>query len=292
MTEYSLVIAGLSTELFNRLRLVSEEKFAPGGKVFLSPNPWQGAYSPKYIDKLLDSLFEDYSARRTENPIPTLLLYVDYRENSTRQLVEKFFPFGLPLRIDVPDLTNSPNKKTKNELLNGFEKAVVEGSRKLREVSRVIAHHTDKANLNPLLLPLRNFHGRELEALLRTVFENAPYDADVGKLIDRCLKDFNSKHPWVTPDTEAQRAMSDGTLYFKSPGKNRHGFLRNSDAGSHSRECLLNARSRLGARYSFNLHYDCTPVKGKLKPSYDNCHGHASPPKERHVNIAPNDYII
>lgn len=292
MSAYSLVITGLSTELFDRVRKISSERLAPNGNVYISPNTWHGAYDPKHVQKALNGLYNDYSARKNEVGIPTLLLYVDFGEDSTSKLLESFFPFALPMRLSAPNLDAAPNTRTRNELLNKFETEVLNGARKLRETSNKIAHYTDKANLNPLLLPLRNFAGGELHGLLRDIYDRASYEEDTKALVDKLLNNFSSKHPWVTPPDSGQRAMSDGVLYFKSPGKNRHGFLRNSDAKNHERECLLNARSRLGAKYSFDLHYDCTPVKGKLKPKYDNCHGHESSPKPTHVNIAPNDYII
>lgn len=292
MSEYSLVIAGLSVEFFDRIRSVSDDLIAPRGKVFMSPNSWQGAYNPKHIDKLLNTLFDSHASRLNEDPIPTLLLYVDYGDASTAILLDNFFPFALPHRLEVPDLQGAPNKRTKNELLNKFEASLILSAQKLRAASNIVSHHTDKQNLNPLLLPLRNFNGKELNALLRGIYDRAPYETDVEDLISKLTKKFISKCPWVNPPDANQRAMSDGVLYFKSPGNNRHGFLRNSDAHNHDRECLLNARSRLGGRYPYNLHYDCEPVKGKLKTAYDNCHGHPSAPKERHVNIAPNDFII
>lgn len=292
MPEYSIVIAGLPTLLFDRLRKEPEIKIAPGGKLFLSPNPWTQCYSPKHVDNLISQLFEYYLTRPEKDPMVTLLLYADYADESTGKLLNRFFPFAIPRRLPLPDLSAAKSTQEHNRLLNGFAADVIDASRRLRTTSNKISHKTHVHNLNPLLLPVRNFQGSELSKLLWKIYTEASYSDDPEKLLDDEIEKFLAKHPWATPPDGQKRALSDGVLYFKSPGNDRHGFMRNSVAKIHPIDCLLNARSRLGGKYDYCFHYDCTPVKGKLKASYDNCHGHQSPPKERHVNIAPNDFII
>lgn len=292
MAEYSLIIAGLSTVLFDRLRKEADSKIAPGGKLFLSPNSWSGGYDPKHAGRLLEQVHAFYLSRPEGHPIKTLLLYADYGNESTQDFLENFFPFALPFRMELPELRSANNKSEINKLLNEFAASVVAASRHLRAISGQVSRRTHVHNLNPLLLPVRNFAGSELSVLLRRVFDNAAYVQDPEEFLGVEIEKFLLKHPWKTPPDAQKRALSDGVLFFKSPGNDRHGYLRNGVAKKHPVDCLLNARSRLGGSYDYCLHYDCTPVKGKLKAVYENCHGHDSPPKKKHVNIAPNDFII
>ena len=292
MVEYSIVVAGLPTLFFDRLRKEAETKIAPSGKLFLSPNPWVHGYSPKHVDNLISQLFEYYVTRPEKDAMVTLLLYADYADESTERLLARFFPFALPRRLPLPDLSAARSKQEHNRLLNEFTAGVVDASRRLRAASSRVSHKTHVHNLNPLLLPVRNFQSNELSKLLWKIYSEVSYSDDPEKLINEEIARFLAKHPWATPPDGQKRALSDGVLYFKSPGNDRHGFMRNGVAKTHPVDCLLNARSRLGGRYDYCFHYDCTPVKGKLKAAYPNCHGHERPPKERHVNIAPNDFII
>jgi len=292
MTEYSLVIAGLPVPFFDRLRKEAENRIAPGGKLFVTPTAWSNGYDPKHADHLLKQVYEHCLGKPEKDPVVTLLLYVDYGDKSTASLLEKFFPFALPRRLVLPDLEAARNKPERNKLLNDFAIEIIQASRSVRATSNVISHRTNVRNLNPLLLPVRNFGSDNLTQLLRKIYGEAAHSEDPDKLVGEEIDRFLSKHPWATPPDAKKHALSDGVLYFKSPGNDRHGYLRNSVAKSHPIDCLLNARSRLGGAYDYCLHYDCTPVKGKLKSAYENCHGHDSPPKKTHVNIAPNDFII
>jgi hypothetical protein len=47
----------------------------------------------------------------------------------------------------------------------------------------------------------------------------------------------------------------------------------------------------LGGHYDYDFHFDCAPV-GTLDATYPNCHSARVAPKQEHVNIAPNDFII
>lgn len=292
MTDYSLVIAGLPVSFFDRLRKEAEQKIAPGGRLFITPNKWEGSYDPNHAEKIINQLFDYYIARQENKKIVTLLLYADYNDKSTDQLLERFFPFALPHRLTVPDVKSAKNAIEKNKILNDFTSNVIKASKRLRDVSSRVTHKTNVHNLNPLLLPVRNFQGDDLRHMLKNLYEKVTYCADPDELLSDAIANFIAKHPWKTPPDEQKRALCDGVHFFKSPGNDRHGYLRNSSAKQHSVECLLNARSRLGGAYDHCFHYDCTPVKGKLRPLYHNCHGDGSPPKKTHVNIAPNDYVI
>ncbi|TDH36256.1 hypothetical protein E2A64_13310 [Pseudohoeflea suaedae] len=292
MTTHMLVIGGVPTIAFDRLRKVSSNRLAPGGKLILSPNPWKGAYHPQHAHKLITEANAFCASRPEKDPIVTLLIYVDFADRSTTEFLNSFFPFSLPYRITLPNFYKASNGNEANRLLGEFEEKVLTASAKLREVSALISHETGLPNLNPLLLPRRNFRSQALDRMLRRIFDEVMESDNPKALVEAEVSSFHARHPWLTPPGDQKRCLSDGQLFFKSPGKHRHGFFRNSAAAAHNLDCLLNARSRLGGSYDYCFHFDCEPVRGKLRASYENCHGGNGIPKEKHVNIAPNDYVV
>ena len=142
-------------------------------------------------------------------------------------------------------------------------------------------------------LPVRNFRSDHLKTMLNNLFWSLSRDASPDDLIKAETDRFIKAHPRTYPsDTDRRHCLSDKILYFKSPGRDRHGFFRHAANKGHGADCLLNARSRLGGTFNYQFHYDCEPVKGRLASSYPNCHDSlCSLPRASHVNISPNDYV-
>ena len=99
MPTYSLVVAGLPPVAFDRLRKESENRIAPGGKLVLTPNRASGSYAKSHADDLISRAHEVAAKLDEAERFATLLIYVDYGDHSTELLLEKFFPFSLPLGI-------------------------------------------------------------------------------------------------------------------------------------------------------------------------------------------------
>lgn len=293
---YALVLGGLPTLAFDRIKKESELLIVPDGKLITRPNLASGKYQKNHAQDLVKEASKYLAKCDEATPTSVIVLYVDYKEETTEEFLSQFFPFGLPLAIDLPDFGSARNKNALNALLNVFVRRIIESVRDLKKKARLVAEETNVANLTPLLLPLENFRASGLQTMLWEIFRSAGASDNPAALIKKATTSFLAKHPRVVPPSEGrgsqQHCFSDGTLFFKSPGKNRHGFLRNRDAPMHAPPCLLNARSRVGGSYGYTFHFDCVPCKGALKPEYPNCHGAMTPPKETHVNVAPNDYII
>lgn len=289
---YSLVIAGLATPVFDRLRKESDKRIAPGGKLFVRPNIGFNCYSKQHSCDLIRSLYEHVAALNEDEHTRTLLLYVDFEDTTTALLLEEFFPFSIPMPLSRFVVEDGLSRRVVNERLNIAVDEILTASIRVRELSRIVSGFTNVTNLNPLLLPCRNFRSSSLETLLRSLYLQLANAADPKTMVEGAINKFLSKTSRVQAPGDTRHCFSDGQLYFRSPGKNRHGFLRKNSYEAHKPSCLLNARSRIGGAYSFTLHYDCIPVRGGLKSEYENCHGCPSPPKEKHVNIAPNDFII
>lgn len=226
-------------------------------------------------------------------PVSLLLGYVDFADQSTQRFVREFFPFCVTMAIDPFDARRIKSTKQKNRALAEYVERVVKLSRHLQDVASAVRAHTSGNNLTPLLLPVRNFRSGALRKYFERLFfglsaARDPYD-ELAQIVAAIL----AAHPWVHPPGGTQRCLCDGRLYFKSPGKARHGYFHHQRNAVHRQSCLLSAKSRLGAAYSHNFHFDCTPVRGALSPEYPNCHdANTRPPARTHVNIAPTDYIF
>lgn len=288
---YSLVIAGLEPAHFDRVKMISGKRLAPKGNLVITPLSKGAGYSEKYVQSLLATVCDYAKTRREDEPLSTMLLYVNRDDASTRGLLESFFPFALPLRLQIPPL-RSESKRRLNESLNEAAQTVIQASDELRKRVRLISEHTHIHNLTPLLLPLRNFKSKVLVSSLRQLYSQLASSEDPNALIKSTRDVLAKEHPRTQAPGEQRHCFSDGVLYFRSPGRHRHGFFRNVGADIHRPECLLSARSRLGGSYAHNFHYDCIPHK-TLAKAYDDCHGESrAVTATTHVNIAPNDFII
>ena len=288
---YVIVVAGMSVPIFDEIRKKSENLFAPNGHLVMSPVAWNG-YSEEYIKRVINNVYEIARKRNEADQFQTLLIYVDYGDESTDAIKEAFFPFALSFPFGCAP---SGDELAKADLIRAMKKYVEDlllESRRIRAVSRIVTSYTSVANLTPLLLPPTNFRNGELLILLRSLYDGLPLSDDADRLIGEAMRSFKARCPVVYPPSESRNCFSDGRLFFRSPGKDRHGFFRNSVADQHAQKCLLNARSRIGGAYPHSFHYDCTPVKGKIGKNYPNCHGELGDSKERHVNISPSDYVI
>jgi len=224
-------------------------------------------------------------------------LYVDHGAAIVDPLLDALYPFALvrPLRPIGPDVPRTRNERDRR--LNQFQEYLERELVALRRQTDVVRAHTRLHNLNPLLLPRANFKGRDLDAMVRRLYDTLGSATDPAALMRAEVDGFLRVHPKVHPSPEGrhtagQHCLSDGTLYFGSPGRHRHGHFRPGRDKGHAPTCLLNSRSRLGGSFAHDFHFDCKAVKGGLNRTYPNCHGEGIAPKEHHVNIAPSDYVI
>ncbi|WP_315751878.1 MULTISPECIES: hypothetical protein [unclassified Bradyrhizobium] len=289
---HALVIAGLSAELFDRVKQISGKTLAPDGLPIISPLPAHSRYDSKYIQKLITATYGYAKQRNETEPFSTLLLYVDYKDQSTSDLLATFFPFSLAYPLPAPDFSQARTRPQIRNVLNEFAKQVTEAAIELRRIARTVSEFTNVQNLTPLLLPLRNFASVKLRSILDDLYGNLPRVADRKPYIESVVKSFIADHPRVRPPGQDRHCFSDGRLFFKSPGRDRHGHFRNAAADNHAMICLLNARSRIGGHYPADFHYDCVPVRNGLASDYPNCHAmRTAPGRATHVNISPNDFV-
>jgi hypothetical protein len=289
---YALVVAGLQVQLFDRVKKISGKVLAPGGTTIISPMAAHSRYDRKYIDKLIAATYEAAKTQSDTAPFSTLLLYADYEDNSTSELLRAFYPFSLPLGITLPNFEIAHSGPQISSVLNTFVRDLVDAAIELRRISGIMAGFTNIHNLTPLLLPMRNFRSARLRAMIEELYFNLSRAPKPKEYIASRIDHFIVAHPRTRPPEEDRHCFTDGQLFFKSPGRDRHGMFRNASADTHSMTCLLNARSRVGGHYPAKFHFDCVTVRGSLANDYPNCHGLRVAPSQRtHVNISPNDFI-
>jgi hypothetical protein len=247
-------------------------------------------YPDAYIQTLLSATHEFARSQNARDGTSALLMYIDYNDYSTKNLLDAFFPFSLPLALEPVQIGG--NRQKENATLNWFASEVEDSAVTLRSVARIVSDFTSVANLTPLLLPLKNFRSQALRTMIKDLYSGLVDSDDPKELIRSSIKKFFNAHPRTHYGSEDRHCFSDGHLYFRSPGKDRHGFFRNAPDSGHSMSCLLNARSRIGGRYSSTFHYDCVAVTGSLAAHYSNCHDAQTAPNDvKNVNVAPNDFI-
>ena len=285
---YVLVVAGASIQTFDLVSKISGSLLAPQGEVVRFPLKGSDAvYTATYVRLLVEATAKCLLRSSEHEPVSVLLLYLNASNGSEQLLLDAFFPMALPLAVDLLEQSGS------GQLIKGkvIERLIVEGAQKLRQVYPQVSDRTRVSNLSPLLLPLRNFRSDALALMLRELYDELGRHEAPGNLLKEKVDRFKAIHPPTKPPDGSQNCYTDGHLFFKSPGRHRHGFFRNSGKNVHSDDCILRARSRLGGSIPYTMHYDCTPQR-KLAKAYPNCHCEATPPKDTHVNIGPSDFII
>lgn len=285
-----LIIAGLPSSIFEKVRTLSEKRFVPNGRLVKVPLP--GRYSFDYAAKIIELTHRMVVSEPEDQQCSILLVYADYPDASTRSFVEAFFPFALPFPVK-PFLPTDTGGQLFNTERNEYISYIEDECRRAITVSAVVRKHTNVQNLTPLLLPVLNFNSAHLTGMLMNIFWSLSSAPSPDEIIKRETARFFGSHPRVPePSGSGRHCFSNSVLVFKSPGRDRHGFFRNGGANKHNNICLLNARSRLGGTFDYRFHYDCEAVRGRLASEYSNCHSDTTKlSRSTHVNISPNDYI-
>jgi hypothetical protein len=285
-----VVLAGLSVPAFDAVRRVSSNRFAPDGELLSTPVSRPG-YPAHQARKYLSDIFAKLIKLPEDQRVGVTLLYVDYGDHSTKDFVRAFFPFALPRAISPFSVPSGIGKQELAAAQRRYVEYISAEAQELRQRAYLVKEQLDVYNLTPLLLPSENFRSPHLHNLLEGIFWSAGLSSDLPVLLKNATSEFKRHHPRVYPPEDNRSCFSDGSLFFRSPGKHRHGFFRHLAVQGHVEACLINARSRLGSSYDYRFHYDCVAAH-RLANAYPNCHSVGMPPKPTHVNIAPNDYII
>lgn len=289
-TKFVVCIAGLATELFQHAQSISSKRFAPHGQLVLRKYPDTG-YTKQLADEYIAEAARWVREQNESDRISFVLLYVNHFGQQTSDFVQQFFPFALPIPIQPIDLSATTTKNSVRAAYNKFIEGLVEAAVWGRRTANAVSHALKDEHKTPVLLPVRNFQSPDFRNLLEDVYVHLSDAEDIPRLIQSRFAEFERNNRCIHKTGGGkQKCFFDGELYFIGPGKNRHGYFRHRSKG-HESNCILTAKSRLGGSFSHDFHYDCQPARG-LRSSYANCHDAAQKPKPKHINIAPNDYVI
>ncbi|MGQ3049839.1 MAG: hypothetical protein ACT6Q8_24310 [Niveispirillum sp.] len=284
-----IVIAGLSVDGFDALTAESKERIAPSGKLFAFPVKLPG-YSKNHALKYQEQMRDKILELPETTMVSITIAYVNYGDQTTTAFVDAFRPFALVRPIN-PFVNGVAGTQISKAARREYGKYLADEAQELRARAKVISEFTHIRNTTPYLLPYKNFKSRHHYEMITRLYNQLGTHDNVTELMKAEANQFSQHHPRIPPPGQRDTCFSDGRLYFRSPGRNRHGYFRHEAGGDHHPSCLLAARSRLGGSYSHDLHYDCLPVN-QLADSYPNCHDTPTASKKSHVNICPNDYII
>jgi hypothetical protein len=284
-----VIIAGADQALFDTLSAASANAFAPGGARILKPAP-HGLTAAHAADLLAAARVRLKTLPETV-PVNIIVLAVTSQDEDDAPFRQAFYPFALYRRVDAPDYSQARSTNVRNKIRNAFVGQLKSEAIESRGRADVVKGVVSKANMSPLILPVRNFRSVHLEPMLAAVFDGIATHPNPGQLLRSEEQRFVTRVPYARPPGGQRRCFCDGRHYFKSPGRHQHGYYQNSKDGAHGTTCLLNARSRLGGAIAHAFHFDCDPITG-LDASYPNCHDALHPPKAKHVNIAPSDAVI
>ena len=289
MTFPLVIIAGATGELFDALAGQSSKAFAPNGDRILRPA--RGGLSSDHARDLLAASRARLKVLPESTLVNTIVLAITPAHADDAAFRDHFFPFALYRPVSEPDYSEARSVAKRNQIRNHFVEALKREALAARRQADIVKGVVSRANMNPLLLPVRNFGRNELNDVLRSVYDQVGLAHDAAALLTSATREFEAAVPYVKPPDGQRRCFSDGTLLFKSPGNDRHGYYRNARDADHQLTCLLNARSRLGGGFAHAFHFDCVAVR-RLNAEYHDCHGQTRAPKATHVNIAPSDAII
>jgi hypothetical protein len=249
------------------------------------------AYRVGMSDYYLNEIAARIDASLPSNEVAIAVAYVDYGASAV-EFLQDFFPFASVARIP-PFYPNAFDACRRRHELLAFVESVREITANLRKRIRIVRDVLSGQNFSPLTLPIGNFRSDVLVDAIHRIFVSTVDGEELRAMIKREIQAIEDRHPLERMlDKRSQPYFSDDrSLRFRSPGKDRHGFMRDLLKG-HRAACLINSRARLGAPLDGLFHYDCDYSSKNLDDSYPNCHGaDAKPGKTTHVNIAPSDAI-
>lgn len=256
-------------------------------------------FEPRHANLFLQR-FKEHAIKNRGNDklsIGFAVIYVRSDPESTALFEASFFPSTLVFPVDwrlsgySADEINQSCKNLFHLLLQATIRARIAIEALHKEV-------VERANRTPLLLPLRNFRSKQLrdwmqELQTTLVSQQNIYTADLS--IKTAVKRLEAIHPLrMVEDKKRNRPcfVDNHDVEFHAPGKMLHGLPHTSDG--HPVSCILAGYRRLGAPYNPSFHYDCIKgARGNLKGLFYRCHGAEAESMEgdRHINIAPNDFV-
>jgi hypothetical protein len=141
------------------------------------------------------------------------------------------------------------------------------------------------------LLPLRNFHADELQAMADVFMSGVPLKGLPLAISQFYGKLRNRQRPKTVKTKDKASYLIDDKERFYSYGPEHHAQPETKNP-PHGRDCLFASRLRFGMRYDYGRHYNVSIEDGLIAGSFNDCHGAESAISNcSHINMFPNDYM-
>jgi alkanesulfonate monooxygenase SsuD/methylene tetrahydromethanopterin reductase-like flavin-dependent oxidoreductase (luciferase family) len=232
VTHPIVIIAGLKGDLFKMAAGMSANVFAPSGTLILRPTG--GALDKGYASDLLAHAREAARSVDERVAINVIVVVVAGDDEDDTSFKAEFFPFALYKRLTAPKYPPGLSRNRTNFVTNQFSVQLKKGVIDARHRADLVKGFVSKANMTPLLLPQGNFRSAHLQAMLENIYADIGNAADPNELIKEATKAFEAAVPYTKPPGSDRRCFTDGHHFFKTPGRHRHGYYRNSDDESHA----------------------------------------------------------
>ena len=223
------------------------------------------------------------------------VIYINGDLETSDLIKREFFPSTLVLSVNwrLTGTNYTELNKSKNELVCLLSEATKRARIALNAIGREV---TEKRSRTPLLLPIKNFHSKNLQKLLTILQERLATLQDLTEkaameIVQEVVKSFDSEHTLTKINAKQSCFLDKRNIEFHPPGTALHGLPR--PTGDHPITCFLGGYRRLGAPFHAAFHYDCIRGERKnLRDSFHSCHTEPSTIEGNpHLNIAPNDFV-
>lgn len=292
------MLAGMPKSLASHIAQPDLRRAAgDGGFLVLKETPdnigWPH-YSVEYVNRVVASCRRWIEKRDVDEKFSVSLIYANDGGAGARMLVSKFHPFCLV--ADFYPLAIPGTSNERGRVVGEFIPRLQAICSSLRSRGKVMFEHMQSAmRRTPLLLPLRNFGSQELNDMVSNIMVGAHGAENLEKLIKDAIVEFNRSARTHRPDGAPREyyCNADGLVFVPPGNQTLHGLVHGAQEGNgHLTSCYVNGRVRLGGSFNPRFHYDCSPMRGRLKSHYQSCHGQdVSPKASTHVNIGPNDGV-
>lgn len=299
-----VAIAGLPATHYNAIQKQAATIFGTGNRFIaepLKPND-AGAHRPDtmHADALLaritKALKSDTGLR--DHGCGVIVLHAEGFD--VTDILERLAPFAMLRTITLPlpmETQGRPAQMQVNQIAAALRAATPS---LVRAVNAMNSEFETRLNRTPLLLPLRNFHGKSVAAIIQRLSVELPLAPRPSEAILSACKSIEARYPFGKVGGGSTKCFTDDRdIQFRLPARAHHGMAASADL-PHNPRCFLNGGFRLGGHYEPGFHYDCRRDHSSgqrknarpLKGTFPDCHGDRATYKgEPHLNIAPNDYI-
>ena len=285
-----VVLAGFDRLICDEIRKRPQENFigSKSNKLVCVDSKKRYQYGKGYVQKIMSKVVNIIEKNPYEK-YRLILIYVDYKNLDSEEFLMSFFPFCLPIGMEMFDQSRIEKHKQRTRLVS-YLNEISFNTEQGRKKSNKVGDYFNGKNYCSILLPKVNFRSKLLVNKFEYIYRNIEYSDDIRSLLSSAESDILQAHP---PKKMKRRSsfIDDAGLIFKSPGGDRHGMSR-SLLKPHYASCFIASRIRFGGDFDPAFHFDCELENKRISGEFSDCHGQVLKKRNvSHLNIAPNDFV-